>query len=87
MRIFTNVNIDFIRWRWHAIALSLAVIIAGAMMIVRGVPLGIDFVGGTNVVVRFEKPVTDDQVARRLVAHPGRRRRSSAGSVADRTRS
>ena len=29
MRIFTNANFDFIRWRWHAIALSAVVILAG----------------------------------------------------------
>ena len=30
MRIFTNTHYDFIRWRWHAIALSAVVILAGA---------------------------------------------------------
>ena len=50
MRIFTNANYDFIRWRWHAIVLSLVVILAGfGMMALRGgLPLGIDFSGGTH---------------------------------------
>ena len=44
MEIFHNANYDFIRWRWHAITLSLVVILAGAgFMITRGLPLGIDF--------------------------------------------
>ena len=34
MRIFTNPNYNFIRWRWHAIALSLAVVIAGVATVV-----------------------------------------------------
>ncbi len=63
MDIFHNTNYDFIRWRWHAIALSLAVILAGAaLMVTRGLPLGIDFSGGTSMVVRFSQPVTLDKV-------------------------
>jgi len=63
MQIFTNANYNFIRWRWHAIALSLLVITAGAVQIAtKGLPLGIDFAGGTNVVVKFERPVGEDQV-------------------------
>jgi preprotein translocase subunit SecF len=63
MALFENANYDFIKWRWHAIALSLIVIIAGfAYGFQRGIPLGIDFSGGTILVVKFEQPVTDDQV-------------------------
>jgi preprotein translocase subunit SecF len=63
MALFENANYDFIKWRWHAIALSAIVIIAGfAYGIQRGIPLGIDFSGGTILVVKFEQPVSDDQV-------------------------
>ena len=63
MQIFTNANYNFIRWRWHAIGLSLLVIIAGIVQIAtKGLPLGIDFAGGTNVIVKFERPVGEDQV-------------------------
>ena len=31
MKFFENPNYDFVRWRWHAIALSLVVILAGAV--------------------------------------------------------
>jgi preprotein translocase subunit SecF len=69
MALFQNANYDFIKWRWHAIALSAAIIIAGfGYAAARGVPLGIDFSGGTVMVVQFEQPVTDDQVRNALVA-------------------
>src|SRR5688500_11175332 len=67
MALFQNANYDFIKWRWHAIALSAVIIIAGfAYGIQRGIPLGIDFSGGTILVVKFEQPVSDDQVRQAL---------------------
>lgn len=72
MALFENANYDFIKWRWHAIALSVIVIVAGlAYGAVRGVPLGIDFSGGTIMVVKFEQPVTDDQVRNALASVSG----------------
>jgi preprotein translocase subunit SecF len=69
MALFQNANYDFIKWRWHAIAVSAVIIIAGfAYAATRGVPLGIDFSGGTIVVVQFQRPVTDDEVRNALVA-------------------
>ena len=63
MALFQNANYNFIKWRWHAIALSSLVVIAGIAYTARnGVPLGIDFSGGTIVVVQFAQPVSDDQV-------------------------
>jgi preprotein translocase subunit SecF len=63
MAIFSNLNYDFIKWRWHAITLSTIVILAGlGYGITNGVPLGIDFSGGTIVLVKFEQPTTVDQV-------------------------
>jgi preprotein translocase subunit SecF len=65
-------NIDFLRWRWHAMALSSAVIIGGlAMILTGGLRLGIDFSGGTIVILRFEQPATEDGVLRALQALPG----------------
>jgi preprotein translocase subunit SecF len=72
MQIFNNPNYNFIRWRWHAIALSLAVILAGAgVMVTRGVSLGIDFSGGTLVIVQFEQAVSEDQVRNAVDSIPG----------------
>src|SRR5690606_10095158 len=63
---------DFIRWRWHAVALSAAIVIAGAVVIAtRGLPLGIDFSGGTLIVVKFEQEVGEDTVRDALESIPG----------------
>ena len=73
MQIFHNANYDFIRWRWHALVLSSVVIIGGlALALARnGLPLGIDFTGGTIVVLRFEQAVSDAAVRQALDALPG----------------
>lgn len=72
MKLFRNPNFDFIRWRWHAIAFSLLVILAGLWLVVsRGLPLGIDFSGGTIVVLDFEKPTGEDAVRAALQSLPG----------------
>ena len=65
MAFFTKEpNFDFIGWRWHAMALSLVIVIGGVVMLVArgGLPLGIDFSGGTLVVLQFEQAVTEDAV-------------------------
>jgi preprotein translocase subunit SecF len=85
MQILTNANYNFIRWKWHAITLSLAVIIAGAVMIaMRGLPLGIDFSGGTLVVVQFEQAVTEQQVRDAVSSLPGDEVVQQYGAAADR---
>jgi preprotein translocase subunit SecF len=72
MRIFENPNYNFTQWRWHAIALSAVVILAGAGAIVtRGLPLGIDFSGGTIVVAKFQQPVGEDALRASLEVVPG----------------
>jgi preprotein translocase subunit SecF len=69
MAIFDNTNYDFIKWRWHAIALSTLIVVAGiGYAITNGVPLGIDFSGGTIVVVKFEQATTVDQVRTALAS-------------------
>ncbi len=72
MQLLKTPNFDFIRWRWHAMALSAVVIVGGlATMAVRGLPLGIDFSGGTIVITKFERAVSEDQVRTALDAVPG----------------
>jgi len=73
MQIFTNTNFDFLRWRWHAIAFSVVVILAGAGLMVSrgGLPLGVDFSGGTVVVLKFDRPVPEDAVRTAVASIPG----------------
>jgi preprotein translocase subunit SecF len=55
MQIFHNPNYNFVKWRWHALALSWVVILAGLATIwVKGLPLGVEFSGGTIVIVQFQ---------------------------------
>jgi protein-export membrane protein SecD/preprotein translocase SecF subunit len=65
--------IDFGRWRRHAIAFSVLVVVAGAAAIAtRGLPLGIDFSGGTLVVVEFSQSgVSEDAVRDAVQPMPG----------------
>ena len=56
MRFFGKTNIDFMgqRRRWYIISLS--VILAGLLSIaVKGIDFGIDFIGGTELVVNFSQ--------------------------------
>ncbi len=63
MHIFKNTNYDFLRWRWHAIALSWVVILAGvATIALKGIPKGIEFAGGTVVIGHFDQQVSVEQV-------------------------
>jgi preprotein translocase subunit SecF len=85
MQIFTNTTYNFTRWRWHALALSLVVIATGAaMMATRGLPLGIDFSGGTAVVVQFETNPTENQVRDAIAPIPGDKVAQQYGDPADR---
>ncbi len=55
MEFFRNPNIDFLGKKWYFLALSLIFSVAGVLSMVfwHGVPLGIDFRGGTLVYVKF----------------------------------
>ena len=63
MPIFKNPNFDFLKWRWPAVGLSLLIIGAGVVAAMQGrLALGIDFSGGTILIVQFDNPVTEDTV-------------------------
>jgi len=72
MQIFHNPNYNFVKWRWHAIALSWVIVLAGLLMIwQKGMPLGIEFSGGTIVIVKFDAHTDVQQVRHALDALPG----------------
>jgi preprotein translocase subunit SecF len=72
MQIFKNPNYDFVKWRWPAIGLSLAIIVAGVVAIAQGrLPMGVDFAGGSIVVVKFQQHVPIEQVRSAVGAMPG----------------
>ena len=81
-----NARANVTRWRWHALALSLCVVGAGmATVITRGVPLGIDFAGGTLAVVEFARDgVTEEQIRTAVSPLPGDEIVQRYGDPADR---
>ncbi len=83
--MFNNAHYNFIQWRWHAIALSTLIVVAGLVMVAtKGLPLGIDFSGGTIVVVKFEQPTGDDAVRAALdTALPGEKVVQQYGDAAN----
>ena len=63
MHIFKNTHYNFLRWRWHALIVSWAIIIAGVFMLVtRGIPKGVEFAGGTVVITQFEQATSVQDV-------------------------
>ncbi|HTJ87918.1 MAG TPA: protein translocase subunit SecF [Terriglobales bacterium] len=72
MEFFRNPNIDFLGKKWYFIAFSLIFSIAGvcSMLFWHGLPLGIDFRGGTLVYVKFSHPPNDNAV-RTAMDHAG----------------
>src|SRR3954447_8254107 len=65
MQIFKTPNVDWLRWRWHAIALSWLVILGGvAVMMTKGLPLGVEFSGGTIVILQFDQQPPDSSTIR-----------------------
>ncbi|MBK6538248.1 MAG: protein translocase subunit SecF [Ignavibacteria bacterium] len=59
MRIFENTNYDFLGKRKMFYAISLAIIVIGftVLFVTKSIPLGIDFSGGTELQIKFEKEV------------------------------
>ena len=62
-----NTNIGFVKIRFIAFALTLALTIgAGALLAVRGLNLGVDFVGGLTMQVEFAQPPALDTLRGRV---------------------
>jgi preprotein translocase subunit SecF len=58
MRLFKHTDIDFLGKRKKFYIISIAVIVVGMVVLfLKGIPLGIDFQGGTEMQVRFNSPI------------------------------
>jgi preprotein translocase subunit SecF len=64
VEFFRNPNIDFLGKKWYFLAFSLVFSVAGvlSMLFWHGVPLGVDFRGGTLVNVKFSHTPDDDAI-------------------------
>jgi preprotein translocase subunit SecF len=68
MQIFKTPNVDWLRWRWHAIALSWLVILGGVgVMMTKGLPLGVEFSGGSIVILQFDQQPPDSATIRQAL--------------------
>jgi len=58
-----NTNIDFMKWRNLALAISMLLVIGSiALVAVRGLNLGVDFIGGQSIRVAFNEEPPLDQL-------------------------
>lgn len=64
MEFFRNPDIDFLGKKWYFLAFSLVFSVAGilSMLFWHGVPLGVDFRGGTLVYVKFSHAPNVDAI-------------------------
>ena len=68
MEFFRNTNIDFLGKKWYFLAFSLIFSVAGLLSLFfwHGLPLGVDFRGGTLVYVKFTHKPNDADVRAKL---------------------
>ena len=64
MEFFREPNIDFLSKKWYFLAFSLIFSVAGvlSMLFWHGIPLGVDFRGGTLVYVKFSHTPDDNAI-------------------------
>jgi preprotein translocase subunit SecF len=64
VEFFRNPNIDFLGKKWYFLAFSLVFSVAGilSMLFWHGIPLGVDFRGGTLVYVKFSHPPNNEKI-------------------------
>ncbi|MDX1418922.1 MAG: protein translocase subunit SecF [Rubricoccaceae bacterium] len=72
MRIFENTNVDFVAKRKFGFIFSSIIIVLGLVSLVtRGIETGIDFLGGTEIVVETAEPIPAVEVRGALEAALG----------------
>jgi preprotein translocase subunit SecD len=65
---FKKTNINFMKYKYIAFALSAAFIIAGLVNVMagKGLKYGVDFSGGTLIRIKFKSPVSIDEIRQSL---------------------
>ena len=63
MEFFGKTNIDFLKYRKGFLIFSIVLISVGIILsAILGLDYGIDFEGGTELAVSFEKPINTDRI-------------------------
>ena len=64
MELFREVKVDWLGRKWYFLAFSLIFSVAGvlSMLFWHGIPLGVDFRGGTQVTVHFDASSNEDHI-------------------------
>ncbi len=64
MELFREVKVDWLGRKWYFLAFSLIFSVAGvaSMLFWHGIPLGVDFRGGTQVTVHFNSTPNEDHL-------------------------
>jgi preprotein translocase subunit SecF len=64
MELFRQPNVDWLGKKWYFLGFSLIFSVAGLLSILlwHGLPLGVDFKGGTHVTVGFDRPANEDHI-------------------------
>jgi preprotein translocase subunit SecF len=90
VELFRNANIDWLGKKWYFLAFSLVFSVAGVISMIawHGIPLGVDFKGGTQITVHFDTVPNEDHI-RAAIDHAGikdariQRISGPAGAVVD----
>jgi preprotein translocase subunit SecF len=68
VEFFRDTKIDFLGWKWYFLGFSLIFSVAGvlSMLFWHGLPLGVEFRGGTLVYVKFASTPNEDNIRAQL---------------------
>jgi preprotein translocase subunit SecF len=68
MQLFKTPKINFMKWRFHALAFTGLVILAGLINVFfgKGLKMGVDFGGGTLIRIIFKNPTTPGDIRSEL---------------------
>src|SRR6185312_11302827 len=70
MEFFRDTDIDFLGKKWYFLTVTMILFVVGmvALAIHHGPDMGIDFTGGTQLDVKFNRNVPNEQLSSALIA-------------------